>query len=263
MPRGTVLVLQHEDECPLGYLEEALRDAQLDVYVHKVKRDSALPAAAADDYVACVSLGGFGCAFLDDQHPELVAEKAFIRDWVVVRRKPFLGICLGCQLLATALGGVGRLADAPEIGYGITMTATEAGLTDPLVAPLLEQQQQSRDHTAASNSTATLDSNLLLFHSDTFSAPPEDQAVVLARSAGCIQVLRAGPTAIGLQVHPEATPQEVRAWLAHADAATLKKAGLPDDGALLQAESERRAAHSRAVAMRFFRAWIATFVSDS
>ena len=52
----------------------------------------------------------------EDEYPWLKAEKAVIRDWVLVDEKPFLGLCLGHQLLAEAIGGKVAKAKRPEVG---------------------------------------------------------------------------------------------------------------------------------------------------
>src|SRR3546814_6864991 len=75
-------------------------------------------------------MGGPMDVWETDVHPWLAAEMAAIRDWVEAGR-PFLGICLGHQLLAAALGGtVDRMA-APEVGI-MPVELTEAGCRDPL-----------------------------------------------------------------------------------------------------------------------------------
>ena len=65
------------------------------------------------------------------RHPWLTLEKVAIRQWVNEKRAPFLGVCLGHQLLADALGGKVGLMSVPEIGV-LEVELTDAGRSAPL-----------------------------------------------------------------------------------------------------------------------------------
>ena len=61
-------------------------------------------------------MGGPMDTFMEDQYPWLVAEKNAIGEYVLNLKKPFLGFCLGCQLLGEVLGGEVVESKPPEIG---------------------------------------------------------------------------------------------------------------------------------------------------
>ena len=129
----------------------------------------------------------------DEDYDWLTPTKALIA-YTVERGIPTLGICLGHQLAATALGGsVGR----NPTGRAISLTRvglTPQGDADPLLTGL--------------------DGGLAIHYNDdvVLDAPPG--STVLAHAPdGSIQALRLGPVAWGLQFHPEATPEVFDDWL--------------------------------------------------
>jgi GMP synthase-like glutamine amidotransferase len=79
-----------------------------------------------------VVMGGPMGANDDGAHPYLRAERALLRS-LVERGTPILGVCLGAQLLAAALGADVRRGPAPEIGAG-SVHLCDAAASDPLLA---------------------------------------------------------------------------------------------------------------------------------
>ncbi|HEY9345871.1 MAG TPA: gamma-glutamyl-gamma-aminobutyrate hydrolase family protein, partial [Inquilinus sp.] len=107
--------------------------------------------------------------------------------------KPVLGICLGSQLLARALGGAVRRHHTPEIGF-TAIEATEAAEADPLLRGLGPLPR------------------LMHWHYDTFDLP--QGATLLATNATCAnQAFIAGPGLYGLQFHLEVTDRIVEGWV--------------------------------------------------
>jgi GMP synthase-like glutamine amidotransferase len=146
-----------------------------------------------NDFDLLVAMGGPMDVWQEDLYPWLRPEKTAIRHWVQDLARPFLGICLGHQLLAAALDGVVRPMDRAEIGIG-EVALTDAGRRDPLFAGFAEPMETFQWHGAE------------------VSQLP-DGADVLAMNPSCaIQAFRYGPHAYGLQYHVEISASTVDEW---------------------------------------------------
>ena len=188
-----LLVFQHLDCEHPGSLRAHLKDAGIAWDVVELDIGEAIPDLS--NYDVLWVMGGPMDVWDIEENPWLVAEKAAIRTWVREMQKPYLGICLGHQLLADALGGTCGPQRPPEIGvFDIELTA--AGRDDPLFKGLPAHQK------------------CLQWHSVRVAQAPED-AVILASSPICpVQAMRIGPNVWSMQYHVEVEPDTVDNWAA-------------------------------------------------
>ncbi|WP_297188456.1 gamma-glutamyl-gamma-aminobutyrate hydrolase family protein [uncultured Porticoccus sp.] len=131
----------------------------------------------------------------EQQFPWLVAEKAFIRR-TIDAGKPVLGICLGAQLIASAMGARVYPNPTREIGWFPVQGCTAPG---------------------PNNFSFPSSVDVFHWHGETFDLPPG--ATHLASSEVCrLQAFQLGTSVIGLQFHLETTPASAREIVAHCGA---------------------------------------------
>lgn len=187
-----ILVLQHLEVEHPGVFRDFFREDGVDW--RSVELDQGEPIPDLEPFDAMFVMGGPQDVWQEDEHPWLKTEKTAIRRFVNDLERPYLGICLGHQLLADALGG--RVEPGvPEVG-ALTISMTEEGRRDPLLAGVPDPAEVLQWHGAAVK-----------------ELPPG--AVSLARSDVCeVQAFRYGRRAYGLQSHVEATRETVSDWAA-------------------------------------------------
>jgi GMP synthase-like glutamine amidotransferase len=182
---------------------------------------AALPTVGDDE--GLIVLGGPMGANDEALHPWLAGERDLLRE-VIARGRPCLGICLGAQLMAHALGAT--VAPGPQREVGWIPITFQVPADDPLAGRL--------------PASATV----FHWHGDQFTLPPG--ATCLASSPACpTQIVRCGPRALALQCHLETRPLDLDALCRHC----------PDDhqrsGAWVQsAGAMQRQAASACAAMR-------------
>jgi GMP synthase (glutamine-hydrolysing) len=184
--RPTLLAIQHVPwEGPHRIL-----DACGGLHVHTVKPLAGQSLPPHEEVVGAVVMGGPMNVDEVERFPALAAEREWLTE-AVRRELPVLGICLGAQLLARALGAEVRAGEGPEIGFA-PIAVSDPG--DPLLGGLAPS------------------TDVLHWHGDVFDLPAG--ARPLASSARTEhQAFRAG-NAWGVLFHPEADLALVEAWLA-------------------------------------------------
>jgi GMP synthase (glutamine-hydrolysing) len=228
-----ILVIEQEYSLRgLGLLGERLERSGLP---HRSLRawEESIDEVYSGDVGAIVPLGGTGHAWQADSDPQLRSEQRLLRS-AVQEDVPVFGICLGGQLLASALGGEVRPAAAPEIGW-LEIRPTDGAPDDPIFQ-LLQQRV-----------------GVYQWHADVFEAPP-GASVLAASEAAPNQAFRVdGTDAWGIQFHPEVTPELWELWIAR-HPTEVREAGV--DVAALRAAVYDGARRSRPFCTALFDAFI-------
>jgi GMP synthase-like glutamine amidotransferase len=188
-----ILVFQHVAVEHPGIFRDFWRKAGHDW--RAVELDEGEPIPDLDDYDLLLAMGGPMDVWQEDIHPWFVAEKAAIGRWVRDLNRPYLGICLGHQLLAEAVGGKVGLMKAPEVGFA-DVRFTAEGLADEFFAGFDAGMETFQWHGAE------------------ITQLPYETTVLAANSACPVQAMRWRDRAYGLQYHIEITPATVPEWQA-------------------------------------------------
>lgn len=186
-----LLVCQHVPFEILGTLNPMLKTAGLRIrYVNFGRHPDARPDLAG--YDGLVILGGPMNVYQVEAYPHLATELEMVRK-ALAMDIPTLGICLGAQLIAKALGAKVLENPVKEIGW-YDVSVTKDGKNDPLFAHFGESEK------------------IFQWHSDTFDIP--DGAVHLAASQTCRnQAFRVGRHVYGFQFHMEVDERLIERWL--------------------------------------------------
>lgn len=202
------LVVTHTASEGPGTLAHWLPAAGVELDVVRPWRGEVLPDHLESD--ALVVMGGPQQAYDDSSAPWLRQTKELLRSAVDAGR-PVLGICLGGQLLAQALGGrVGPGEDGPELGARL-VSKRDIAVDDPLFSEI------------------PLSPVVVQWHWDAVVELPPGAALLAASPRYPHQAFRVGAKAYGLQFHIETSPQMVRGWAAD-DAEQVLAAGLDPAG---------------------------------
>jgi GMP synthase (glutamine-hydrolysing) len=224
-----VIIVRNESPDPGGSVLEELEREGLQVRFVDVHRGQQLPDTEA--VAGIVVFGGVQHADDYESHPYLKEERDLLGD-ATQRGVPVLGICLGGQLLALAMGASLAPAAVREFGY-TPIVPTAEGRRDPVM------------------SVWEPGDRVFHWHEDTFEIP-EGATLLLEGERVRNQGFRYGETAWGVQFHPEVTASVIEGWLAVSGDTQAKWGKTPDqirdEGRRYLAREEDRA---RSMVRRF------------
>ena len=209
-------IVEQEADAPAGLLEEWARERGHDVTILRATEIGAGPWPDPTKFDVVAPLGAEQ-SVARSKDPWIAPQIAFLRE-AHERGVPVLGLCFGGQALAVALGGTAGWAPEPEIGW-LDLEATDG-------------------HGFPSGPW-------FAWHEDAFTLPPG--AEELARTACCPHAFRVGRS-VGLQFHPEATPEIIEGWIRDGRA-TLARRHIDADALGAQTRADAAAQRERAFAL--------------
>lgn len=211
-----ILLIRNDRYESFGVAPSALAWAGLDVRTVNAAAGVELPPP--DEVAGVIAFGGTANVDQVHEHPHLAAVRAYTRR-VVEAGVPYLGICLGSQILARALGVEVTKAPVKEVGFEPVRPTDEAG-SDPLLSLLADGDM------------------VLQWHEDTYDLP--EGAVLLATGDRVpVQAYRVGATTWGIQFHLEVDAAELGWWLDIADADGHLEVGWGKSAEEIRAEAAR------------------------
>ena len=206
-------ILQHAHCEGPGAIADWASAREWQIATTHLYRGEPLPDADAVDFL--LIMGGPMNIYMDRDHPWLRGERAFIERHIAAG-KPAVGVCLGSQFLADALGG--RVIQNPEIEIGCFPLKFTAGARARF--PFLPESLP-----------------VAHWHGDTFELP--GGALRLATSAACQnQGFLFDDRVLALQFHPEITRDDLAAWVKEFGGGLKRSAYVQTGDAILAAPAE-------------------------
>ena len=181
------LILQHINIEHPGIFLKFMKEDNIKIDTVELDEEEKIPNL--DTYDAMIVMGGPMDTWQEDKYPWLKIEKENIHNFVKIKKKPYLGLCLGAQLLSEAIGGKVRKMKTPEIGVLEVSIVNKNSLFKGLNEKL----------------------KVLQWHSyEVYDLPSKTN--LLASSSQCNAQAFSSDSAFGLQFHVEQTNKTVPEW---------------------------------------------------
>ena len=132
-----IIVLQHINIEDPGYIKDLMIEDNINLTTIELDEGEKIPQDLSK-YNAMFCMGGPMDTWMEKDYPWLIEEKKKIKEFVVDLKKPYLGFCLGCQLLGEVIGGKVAKTNNPEIGM-LNINFSENKKDDPLFSKFPEK----------------------------------------------------------------------------------------------------------------------------
>jgi len=192
----SVLIVKNIAKEGPGTIEEFLKERGIDYNILEIY-DCHAEIPDIRDLSHLVVMGGPMAVYESTEHAYLSLELAMIRSFIK-NKKPVLGICLGAQMIAHAVGAEVYAGDKQEIGWDRVDISPE-GMKDPVLSSIAVDGDQVAE--------------VFQWHGDTFDLP-KNSVRLSSSSAYENQAFRYRENVYGLQFHIEVTPGIIREWFA-------------------------------------------------
>ena len=190
--KNNILVFKHMASQNPGIFRDFAESQN--IKFHEVDLHAGDQIPVLKDYDGLWVMGGSMNVWEEEKYPWLIDEKIAIREAVKTLNMPFLGICLGHQLLAEALGGKAERTDNHEVGL-FEIRPTKEGINHPLLKGFDASDKWVNVHLV-----------------EVTQAPKESS--ILASSNQCMNhIMQASENAYSCQFHPEVCSHTFEGWM--------------------------------------------------
>ena len=189
-----IIILQHIDIETPGYILDLMHQDNFNLTTIELDQGENIPSNL-DQFDGMFCMGGPMDTWMEKEYPWLIEEKNKIKEFVVNLEKPYLGFCLGCQLLGEVLGGNVVKSTPPEIG----------------ILDISLNKNYSRDHLFGEFNSSI---KALQWHSyEVRDLETNDDVTILGSSPTTkYQIFKYKNHAYGIQFHIEIKDNTVSQW---------------------------------------------------